>query len=127
MAEPRPSSVQRRLQIERLRLRAQLERQQAIRSVQRVRRGLSGRRLWHSLVGNRSSLNAASLIMPAMAMWRRYPYLLGSTGSILGALLRGRARVLLPAGALGVLLWRVYAGRTASRDAHRGQQLPPEH
>lgn len=125
MPESRPSSIQRRLQIERLRLRAQLERQQAIGGMQRVRRGLTARGLWHSVAGSGSaSFSATRLIMPAVSMWRRYPYLLGSAGSLLGACFRGRARLIWPLGVLGVLAWRAAATRPTRKTVHH-HPLPP--
>lgn len=108
--------MQRRLQIERLRLRAQLERQQAISSVQRVRRGFTAQNVWSSFAGGRSpSASAARLLMPAVALWRRYPYVLGTAGSLLGACFRGRARFVWPLGALGFLAWRAMASSPRSR------------
>ena len=126
MSDSSSSSIQRRLQIERLRLRAQLERQQAIGSVQRVRRGLTARGLWHSVAGSGSpSFSAASLIMPAVYMWRRYPYLLGSAGSLVGACFRGRARLIWPLGILGVLAWRAATSRSAEKSGPQHDLLSP--
>lgn len=114
MKNPRTSSLERRLQIERLRLRAELERQQTIHHAEQVRQGLTAQGLWQSVLGDRSSASGmARLVMPAVLIWRRYPYLLGTAGSAVGACFRGRARIVLPLAALGLLAWRAVANRPA--------------
>ncbi len=120
----RYSAQERRLHIERLRLRARLQRHEATRELLRVRRSLTPAGLWHEVAGSRGS-SPTQWLMPIVGFTRRYPYLLSTAWSLTGALVRGRARFVWPVGVIGILAWRMARRRQQQDHVRIDNQTDP--
>lgn len=120
----KPLTRQERLiRIELARTRAELERQNISRCVHELHDTMTPAGLWQmvfarSSTGRRASRRYTGLLMQALTLTRRYPFLLGTASAALSRLVRGRRKWWWGIGLAGLAGWKLLQGSSDPQDLH---------